>query len=293
VAVAPHRCEEPRMPTKQDNLGFGLGLRSTYYQAILEQRPAIDWFEIVSENYLVEGGKALYYLDAIGEHYPLVMHGVSLSIGGPHKLDLDYLRRLKQLAARVQPAWISDHLCWSRGNAHQLHDLLPLPYTEESLQHVAARVRQVQDVIERPLVLENVSSYLRSADDQFSEWQFLAALSELSGCELLLDVNNVYVSARNHGFDPWEFISGLPAERIRQLHLAGHSDYGSYLIDTHDQPVSDPVWQLYQRTLGHLGPVSTLLERDDHYPVLEDLLDELNKARTFAAAALAGEPLCV
>ncbi|MCZ4323775.1 DUF692 domain-containing protein [Pseudomonas anguilliseptica] len=280
------------MNAQRGNLGFGLGLRSTYYQAILEQQPAIDWFEIVSENYLVAGGKALYFLDAIGEQYPLVMHGVSLSIGGPHELDRDYLRQLKHLAARVQPAWISDHLCWSQGNAHQLHDLLPLPYTEESLQHVAARVRQVQDVIERPLVLENVSSYLRCADDQFSEWQFLAALSELSGCELLLDVNNVYVSARNHGFDAWEFINSLPKQRIRQLHLAGHSDYGSYLIDTHDQPVSDPVWQLYQRTLQHLGPVSTLLERDDHFPDLDVLLDELNTARRFAAQALQGTPQC-
>jgi uncharacterized protein len=280
------------MNAQRGNLGFGLGLRSTYYQAILEQRPAIDWFEIVSENYLVAGGKALYFLDAIGEQYPLVMHGVSLSIGGPHELDRDYLRQLKHLAARVQPAWISDHLCWSRGNAHQLHDLLPLPYTEESLQHVAARVRQVQDVIERPLVLENVSSYLRCADDQFSEWQFLASLSELSGCELLLDVNNVYVSARNHGFDAWTFISSLPKQRIRQLHLAGHSDYGSYLIDTHDQPVSDPVWQLYQRTLQHLGPVSTLLERDDHFPDLDVLLDELNTARRFAAQALQGTAQC-
>ncbi|MDN5515009.1 MAG: DUF692 domain-containing protein [Pseudomonas sp.] len=280
------------MNAQRGNLGFGLGLRSTYYQAILEQQPAIDWFEIVSENYLVAGGKALNFLDAIGEQYPLVMHGVSLSIGGPHELDRDYLRQLKHLAARVQPAWISDHLCWSQGNAHQLHDLLPLPYTEESLQHVAARVRQVQDVIERPLVLENVSSYLRCADDQFSEWQFLAALSELSGCELLLDVNNVYVSARNHGFDAWAFISSLPKQRIRQLHLAGHSDYGSYLIDTHDQPVSDPVWQLYQRTLQHLGPVSTLLERDDHFPDLDVLLDELNTARRFAAQALQGTPQC-
>ena len=281
------------MNAQRGSLGFGLGLRSTYYQAILEQQPAIDWFEIVSENYLVAGGKALYFLDAIGERYPLVMHGVSLSIGGPHELDRDYLRQLKHLAARVQPEWISDHLCWSQGNAHQLHDLLPLPYTEESLQHVAARVRQVQDVIERPLVLENVSSYLRCADDQFSEWQFLAALSELSGCELLLDVNNVYVSARNHGFDAWTFISSLPKQRIRQLHLAGHSDYGSYLIDTHDQPVSDPVWQLYQRTLQHLGSVSTLLERDDHFPDLDVLLDELNTARRFAAQALQGTPQCV
>lgn len=278
------------MPNDSTSLGFGLGLRTPYYQEILEQRPPVDWFEVISENYLVDGGKPLYYLDAIGEHYPLVMHGVSLSIGGPHELDRDYLRRLKQLAARVQPAWISDHLCWSRGSAHQLHDLLPLPFTEESLAYVAARVRQVQDVIERPLVLENVSSYLRSADDQFSEWQFLAALCELSGCELLLDVNNVYVSARNHGFEPWDFIGALPRQRIRQLHLAGHSDYGSYLIDTHDQPVSDPVWQLYQRTLRHLGPVSTLLERDDHYPPLAELLAELDRARAYAAAALEQHP---
>lgn len=273
-------------------LGYGLGLRSEYYQAILEQRPAVDWFEILSENYLVDGGKALYYLDAIGEHYPLVMHGVSLSIGGPHALDMDYLKRLKQLAARVQPAWISDHLCWSRGNAHQLHDLLPLPYTEESLQHVAARVRQVQDVLERPLVLENVSSYLRTANDQFSEWAFIAALSELSGCELLLDVNNVYVSARNHGFEPWDFIHGLPAERVRQLHLAGHSDYGDYVIDTHDQPVCDPVWQLYQRTLAHLGPVATMIERDDHFPPFSELLAELEKARALGQMTLQGRSLC-
>lgn len=273
-------------------LGHGLGLRSAYYDEILDQRPAVDWFEIVSENYLVEGGKALYYLDAIGEHYPLVMHGVSLSIGGPHPLDRDYLRRLKALAERVQPAWISDHLCWSRGNAHQLHDLLPLPYTEESLRHVAERVGQVQDLLGRPLVLENVSSYVRTAGAEFSEWGFLAALSELSGCELLLDVNNVYVSAHNHGFDPWTFISALPAARIRQLHLAGHSVQGNGLIDTHDQPVCDPVWQLYERTLGHLGPVATLLERDDHFPPLVELLAELDKARALAQSALGGATAC-
>lgn len=273
-------------------LGYGLGLRSEYYQTILEQRPAVDWFEILSENYLVEGGKALYYLDAIAEHYPLVMHGVSLSIGGPHALDTAYLQRLKQLAERVKPAWVSDHLCWSRGNAHQLHDLLPLPYTEESLQHVAARVRLVQDVLERPLVLENVSSYLRTANDPFTEWEFLARLTELSGCELLLDVNNVYVSSRNHAFDPWSFISGLPKQRIRQLHLAGHSDYGDYLIDTHDQPISDPVWQLYQRTLQHLGPVATLIERDDNYPPFSELFDELARARALGQATLAERQAC-
>jgi hypothetical protein len=280
------------MSTQSACLGYGLGLRSHYYEAILAQRPAVDWFEVVSENFMVDGGKALYYLDAIGEHYPLVMHGVSLSIGGPHALDKDYLQRLKQLARRVNPAWISDHLCWSRGNAHQLHDLLPLPYTEESLQHLVGRVRQVQDVLERPLVLENVSSYLRSAADEYSEWEFLARLSELSGCELLLDVNNVYVSARNHGFDPWQFISALPAQRIRQIHLAGHSDYGNYVIDTHDQPVCDPVWQLYQRSLELLGPVATMIERDDHFPPFEELLGELHKARELGQASLERRALC-
>lgn len=273
-------------------LGYGLGLRSAYYQQILEQAPDVDWFEVISENFMVPGGKALYYLDAIAERYPLVMHGVSLSIGGPHALDRDYLIHLKQLAERVKPAWISDHLCWSRGNAHQLHDLLPLPYTEESLEYIAGRVAQVQDVLQRPLVLENVSSYVRAASDDFTEWEFFAALSRVSGCELLLDVNNVYVSSRNHGFDPWTFIQQLPADKIRQLHLAGHSDYGDYVIDTHDHPVSDPVWALYQRTLQHLGPVATLLERDDHFPPFDELLDELRKARELAAMVLQGSTQC-
>ncbi|MDR9861284.1 MULTISPECIES: DUF692 domain-containing protein [Pseudomonas] len=273
-------------------LGYGLGLRSAYYQQILEQSPDVDWFEVVSENFMVQGGKALYYLDAIAERYPLVMHGVSLSIGGPHALDVDYLKQLKQLAERVNPAWISDHLCWSRGNAHQLHDLLPLPYTEESLEYIAERVRQVQDVLQRPLVLENVSSYVRAASDDFTEWEFLAALSRESGCELLLDVNNVYVSSRNHGFDPWTFIQSLPVDKVRQLHLAGHSDYGDYVIDTHDQPVSDPVWVLYQRTLEHFGPVATLLERDDHFPPFEALLEELQKARALGDRVLAGRQQC-
>ncbi|MDX5371409.1 MAG: DUF692 domain-containing protein [Pseudomonadaceae bacterium] len=271
-------------------LGFGLGLRSEYYQQILEQRPAVDWFEVISENYLVDGGKALYFLDAIKEHYPLVMHGVSLSIGGAHALDLDYLRRLRKLTDRVRPQWVSDHLCWSRGNAHQLHDLLPLPYTEESLRHVAERVRVVQDILERPLVLENVSAYLQWKSSCMSESQFLARLSQMTGCELLLDVNNVYVSSRNQGFDPWQFILELPRERIRQIHLAGHSDYGQYLIDTHDAPIADPVWALYGRALSHLGPTATLIERDDHFPPLDELLAELEQARTLADQALSAEP---
>ncbi|QAX82468.1 hypothetical protein C2E19_00815 [Pseudomonas sp. DTU12.3] len=280
------------MPAVHPFLGYGLGLRSAYYQQILEQSPHVDWFEVVSENFMVQGGKALYYLDAIAERYPLVMHGVSLSIGGPHALDPDYLKQLKQLADRVKPAWISDHLCWSRGNAHQLHDLLPLPYTAESLVYIAGRVAQVQDVLQRPLVLENVSSYVRAASDDFTEWEFLAALSRESGCELLLDVNNVYVSSRNHGFDPWAFIEHLPVDKVRQLHLAGHSDYGDYVIDTHDHPVSDPVWALYQRTLEHFGPVATLLERDDHFPPFEELLDELHTARELGDQVLARRQQC-
>ncbi|UVJ44028.1 DUF692 domain-containing protein [Pseudomonas sp. LS1212] len=267
-------------------LGYGLGLRSTYYEQLLRQSPIVDWFEILSENYLVQGGKALYYLDAFAERYPLVMHGVSLSIGGPHDLDRDYLAQLVRLADRVRPAWISDHLCWSRGSAHQLHDLLPLPFTEEALNHVAERVEQVQDILQRPLVLENVSSYVRSAGDEFTEWEFLAQLSLRTGCELLLDINNVYVSARNLGFDPWAFISGLPAKNIRQLHLAGHRDYGDHVVDTHDQPVCDPVWELYRRTLELLGPIATLLERDDHFPPLDELLQELDRARSLADQAL-------
>jgi uncharacterized protein (UPF0276 family) len=273
-------------------LGFGLGLRSEYYQQILEQRPAVDWFEVISENYLVDGGKALYFLDAIKEHYPLVMHGVSLSIGGAHALDLDYLRRLRKLADRVRPQWVSDHLCWNRGNAHQLHDLLPLPFTEECLRHVAERVHVVQDILERPLVLENVSAYLQWKSSCMSESQFLARLSQMTGCELLLDVNNVYVSSRNQGFDPWQFILELPRERIRQIHLAGHSDYGQYLIDTHDAPIADPVWALYGKALSHLGPTATLIERDDHFPPLDELLAELEQARTLAADTLSWTEPC-
>ncbi|NUU35417.1 DUF692 domain-containing protein [Pseudomonas sp. C2B4] len=280
------------MPACLSSPAYGLGLRSVYFQQILDSSPPVDWFEIISENFMVQGGKALYYLDAIAERYPVVMHGVSLSIGGPHALDPEYLNQLKRLADRVRPAWISDHLCWSRGDAHQLHDLLPLPYTEESLRYVAARVQKVQDLLQRPLVLENVSSYVRNAEDTFSEWEFLDLLSRQSGCELLLDINNVYVSSRNHGFDPLTFIHGLPANNIRQIHLAGHSDYGDYVIDTHDQPVCDPVWALYQQTLEHLGPVATLLERDDHFPPFEELLAELQKARELGGHAMARRQAC-
>lgn len=262
-------------------LGYGLGLRSAYYQQILEQSPAVDWFEVVSENFMVQGGKALYFLDAIAERYPVVMHGVSLSIGGPHALDPDYLKQLKQLADRVKPAWISDHLCWSRGNAHQLHDLLPLPYTEESLAYIAGRVVQVQDVLQRPLVLENVSSYVRAATDDFIEWEFLQALSHVSGCELLLDVNNVYVSSYNHGFDPKAYIDRIPRDRVVQMHLAGHTNKGTHIIDTHNDYVIDTVWKLYRYAHRRLGGVATLLEWDANIPDFEVVHGEALKARKF------------
>ena len=267
-------------------LGYGLGLRSVYYQQIIEQSPQVDWFEIVSENYLVQGGKALYYLDAIAERYPLVMHGVSLSIGGPHALDMDYLKQLKQLADRVKPAWVSDHLCWSRGNAHQLHDLLPLPYTEESLYHVAGRVRQVQDVLQRPLVLENVSSYVRSKADEFTEWEFLNALAHLSGCQLLLDVNNVYVSCINHQRDPLAYIDALPLHVAGEIHLAGFAEDTDslgdrLLIDDHGAPIDNAVWQLYAQVLARTGAVATLIERDNQVPAFSVLQKEARQAEWY------------
>ena len=264
-------------------LGFGLGLRPEHYAAVLESRPAVDWFEIISENYLVAGGKPLYFLDRIREHYPMVMHGVSLSIGGSDPLDTGYLAALKRLAARVEPAWISDHLCWTGIDGRNLHDLLPLPYTEEAIAHVAGRVIQAQDCLGRRILLENVSSYVTYTDSRISEWEFLSAVAERADCHILLDVNNVYVSAHNHGFDPLAYLDGVPPGRVRQIHLAGHSHNGSLIVDTHDHPVPDPVWALYAEAVARLGPVSTMIERDDDIPPLEVLLAELAQARSLAA----------
>ena len=266
-------------------LGFGLGLRPEHYPAVLEDRPAVDWFEIISENYLVAGGRPLYFLDRIREHYPMVMHGVSLSIGGCDPLDPDYLAALKRLAARVEPAWISDHLCWTGIDGRNLHDLLPLPYTEEAIAHVAGRVGQVQDCLGRQILLENVSSYVTYTDSRISEWEFLSAVAERADCHVLLDVNNVWVSAHNHGFDPLAYLDGVPPGRVRQIHLAGHSHNGSLIVDTHDHPVPDPVWALYAEAIARLGPVSTMIERDDDVPPLEALLAELAQARSLAGSA--------
>ncbi|WP_193726107.1 DUF692 domain-containing protein [Pseudomethylobacillus aquaticus] len=272
----------PPHPLTDDFLGFGLGLRTPHYQALLDDDHAIDWLEIISENYMIPGGKPLHYLDRLRARYPMVMHGVSLSIGSTDALDLDYLRDLRTLADRIEPAWISDHLCWTGIHGQNMHDLLPLPYTEETAYHVASRVRQVQDLLGRRILLENVSSYASYVDSCMSEWEFISLVCEQADCLLLLDVNNIYVSSYNHAFDPRDFIAGVPAERVQQIHLAGHHHHGDYIIDTHDAPVIDPVWDLYAHALAHLGPVATMIERDDQIPPLIELVEELAKARQIA-----------
>ena len=271
----------------QPALGFGLGLRPDHYETVLAERPAVDWFEVITENYLVPGGKPLHYLTRVREHYPLVMHGVSLSIGSSAPLDLDYVRQVRSLAARIEPAWISDHLCWTGVGGANLHDLLPLPYTEEALRHVVERVQCVQDTLGRRLLLENVSSYVSFRDSELTEWQFLREVAARADCLILLDVNNVYVSSINHEFDPRAYLDAIPVERVQQIHLAGHQDHGDYLIDTHDHPVSDPVWSLYRAAVRRFGVVSTMIERDANIPPLDDLLKELAAARAVAASAVA------
>jgi hypothetical protein len=273
------------------SLGFGLGLRVDHYEAILADRPPVDWFEVLTENYLVPGGKPLNYLMRIRERYPLAMHGVSLSIGSTAPLDREYLRQVKALAARVEPEWVSDHLCWTGVAGRNTHDLLPLPYTREAVEHVVARVRTVQDVLERRILLENVSSYVSFRESPLTEWQFLAEIAERADCLILLDVNNIYVSAVNHGFDPLEYLNAIPPARVQQIHLAGHEDHGDYLVDTHDHPVRGEVWELYAAAVRRLGPVATMIERDDHIPPLAELCAELDEARATARRALApGEP---
>ena len=267
-------------------LGFGLGLRTAHYEEVLNNAPQVDWFELLSENYMVAGGKPLHYLDLICERYPVVMHGVSLSIGSTDALDVDYLRQLKALAARVQPRWISDHLCWTGVSGKNTHDLLPVPYTEEALQHIVERVSSVQDFLGRRILLENVSSYVSFKDSELTEWEFIAEIARRADCLLLLDVNNIYVSAYNHGFDAQAYLAGIPAERVQQIHLAGHSNCGEYIIDTHDAAVIDPVWSLYAQAIARLGPVSTMIERDDNIPPLSELVNELDRARQIANSAL-------
>lgn len=274
------------MKHKSSFLGFGLGLRTDHFQYVLDKKPQVDWFEIISENFMVPGGKPKYFLHAIREHYPMVMHGVSLSIGSTDPLDRNYLKNLKQLADEIAPEWISDHLCWTSVNHINSHDLLPLPYNKETLDHVVARIRIVQDYLERPFLIENVSSYLSYRNSEVEEWEFLGNVVERADCGILLDINNIYVSARNHGFKPEDYIDAINPDRIWQFHLAGHSDYGEYVIDTHDHDVPDPVWELYRRALKRFGPVSTMIERDDNIPPFPDLYAEMNVARGIAMETL-------
>ena len=263
--------------------GFGLGLRTQHYADFLARKQPLDWLEIITDNYLIDGGKPLAVLDAIRRDYPVAMHGVAMSIGASQGVDVPYLQRVKVLADRIEPLWVSDHLCWTGPGPEQLHDLYPLPYTDESARHVIAQIRRAQDVLGRRLVLENVSSYIRYRHDSASEWQFLAHIAQEADCLLLVDVNNIYVSSVNHGFDPLTYLHALPAHRVQQIHLAGHSDNGDHIIDTHDHPVAQPVWDLYAQACQRFGAVAAMIERDDHIPPLAELLDEMAIARRVAA----------
>jgi len=266
------------------DLGLGLGLRSQHFNQILEQNPAVDWFEVISENFMDSYGRPRQVLKQIAERYPVVMHGVSLSIGSTDPLNFEYLKSLKTLAGEVKPAWISDHLCWTGVLNTNSHDLLPLPLNEESLKHVCDRVKQVQDYLERPIIIENPSTYASFKHSTISEWAFLKSMTEETGCGLLLDVNNVYVSSFNNDFDPVEYIEALPHDRIVQMHLAGHQNCGNYIIDTHDREVVAPVWKLFQLAYQLTGGTSVLLEWDGNIPAFEVYHAELLKAQKYMSA---------
>lgn len=266
------------------NLGLGLGLRSEHFNHILEEQPQVDWFEIISENFMDSGGRPRYVLDQIAAHYPVVMHGVSLSIGSTDPLNYDYLKRLRQLAKEINPKWVSDHLCWTGVLGMNSHDLLPVVLNEESLRHIIDRIRKVQDYLERPLVIENPSTYLTFKDSTIHEWDFLRYMAEETGCGLLLDVNNVYVSAFNNEFDPVTYIEELPHDRIVQMHLAGHQHNGNHIVDTHDREVVDEVWELFRLAWQKTKGVSTLLEWDGNIPSFDVCHQELLKATQYMSA---------
>ena len=268
------------------SLGHGIGLRTQHYPRVLDGTAHPDWFEVISENFLIRGGRPLAVLEQARAAAPIVLHGVSLSIGSVDALNTRYLDALAALAARIEPAWVSDHLCWGSVGGHYAHDLLPLPYTEEALAHVVERVRRVQDRLARQILIENVSSYVTFAHSQMPEWEFLAAVAEQADCGILLDVNNIYVSAVNHGFSAEAYVDGVPAARVGQIHLAGHSDKGTHLLDTHDGLVIPAVWALYRRAVARCGRVSTLVEWDDHVPELEEVLAEAERARVAEAEVL-------
>lgn len=261
------------------HLGHGIGLRTKHYPQLLDGTLRADWFEVISENFMIDGGRPLAVLERARSVAPVVLHGVSLSLGSVDPLNEGYLQRLRALAQRIEPAWISDHLCWGSIGGRHAHDLLPLPFTEEAVRHVAERVARVQDVLGRRILVENVSSYVAFAHSTMPEWQFVAAIAERADCGILLDVNNVHVSARNHGFAAESYLAGIPAARVGQIHLAGHTDLGTHLLDTHDGPVVDAVWRLYEHVVARCGAVATLVEWDDHVPAADVVLAEAERAR--------------
>lgn len=268
------------------HLGLGVGLRSVHFSYLLQQWPEVDWFEVISENFMDSGGRPRSVLDQLADRYPIVMHGVSLSIGSTDPLNFEYLRKLKSLADRVQAVWVSDHVCWTGVAGLNSHDLLPIPFHDESLKHVVERIGIVQDILERPLILENPSSYVTFAASTMTEWEFLTRMADEADCGLLLDVNNVYVSSVNHDFDPVEYLRALPHERVVQFHLAGHTDRGTHLIDTHDQQVIDPVWELYRLAHQLTGGAATLLEWDANIPEFPVVHAEVLKSRTYLTQEL-------
>jgi len=268
------------------DLGIGVGLRTVHFGHILAKRPKVDWFEVLSENFMDTGGRPMYVLDQVAEAYPVALHGVSLGIGNTDPLDREYLRKLKDLAHRTRAHWVSDHLCWTGVAGRNVHDLLPMPYTEEALRHTVERVRAVSDRLERPLVLENPSSYVEFAASTMPEWEFLARLAEAADCGLLLDVNNVYVSSFNHGFDPDLYVDAIPSDRVVQYHLAGHSNKGTHIVDTHSDHAVAEVWELYRRAWRRTGPVATLYEWDEDIPDFDVVHREALKARALQGEAV-------
>jgi len=267
------------------NHGVGIGLRIPHYEHIFAHKPAVDWFEIISENYMIDGGRPLRMLDRIMERYKVVQHGVSMYFGSAQAPDREHLRRLKSLLQRTKTPWLSDHLCWGSIDGTYSHDLLPLPYTWEAVEKTAARIREVQDFVEIPVAVENVSSYAEFVDSEMTEWEFLNEVVERADCGILLDVNNIYVSSVNHDFQPIDYVNAIPAERVAQIHIAGHSKFEKYILDTHDHPVLDPVWRMYERAIERFGPTATLLEWDDNIPSFDEVHAEALKANRYLQPA--------
>src|SRR5271169_3783935 len=285
LALFPSPKEWKKMPGNRFNgftdYGIGIGLRAPHYEHILSRKPVVDWFEIISENFMIDGGRALHILDQILDQYKVVQHGVSMYFGSAEKLNREHLGRLKNLVQRTKTPWLSDHLCWGSVDGRYTHDLLPMPYTFEAARITAQKVREVQDFLEIPIAVENVSSYAEFHDSEMTEWEFLNEVVHAADCGILLDVNNIYVSSRNHGFDPMQYVNSVASDRVAQIHIAGHSEFEKYTLDTHDHPVLAPVWRLYARAIERVGPTATLLEWDDNIPSFDEVHGEALKANRY------------